>query len=154
MPALTRRRDPDANQETWLIHYDDIRVGSIAMRTGVPIDKDQWGWNVGFYPASDRGLRASGTAKTFDAARAIFDMAWQWLLPKFTEADFTDYRRHRAFDAWKRAMWDAGSNCRRRWRTVGQRASVVRRSESRIWKATSMPRTWRAHEVRRAPPLC
>jgi hypothetical protein len=107
MPALTRRRDPDANQETWLIHYDDIRVGSIAMRTGAPIDKDQWGWSVGFYPASDRGLRASGTAKTFDAARAIFDMAWQWLLPKFTEADFRDYRRHCAFDAWKRAMWDA-----------------------------------------------
>jgi hypothetical protein len=43
MPALTRRRDPDANQETWLIHYDDIRVGSIAMRAGVPADKDQWG---------------------------------------------------------------------------------------------------------------
>jgi hypothetical protein len=100
MPALTRRRDPDANQETWLIHYDDIRVGSIAMRTGVPVDKDQWSWSVGFYPASDRGLRASGTAKTFDAARAIFDMAWQWLLPKFTEADFTAYRRHRALDRW------------------------------------------------------
>jgi hypothetical protein len=98
MPALTRRRDPDANQETWLIHYDDIRVGSIAMRTGVPIDKDQWGWSIGFYPASDRGLRASATAKSFDAARAAFDMAWQWLLPKFTEADFTAYRRHRAFD--------------------------------------------------------
>jgi hypothetical protein len=108
MPALTRRRDPDANQETWLIHYDDIRVGSIAMRAGVPTDKDQWGWSVGFYPASDRGLRASGTAKSFDAARAAFDMAWQWLLPKFREADFTEYRRHRAFDAWKRAMWDAG----------------------------------------------
>ena len=106
MLALTRRRDSDDNQGTWLIHYDDIRVGSIAMRTGVPIDKDQWGWSVGFYPASDRGPRASG-AKTFDAARAIFDMAWQWLLPKFTEADFTAYRRHRAFDAWKRAMWDA-----------------------------------------------
>jgi hypothetical protein len=43
MPALTRRRDSDANQETWLIHYDDIRVGSIAMRAGVPADKDQWG---------------------------------------------------------------------------------------------------------------
>jgi hypothetical protein len=68
MLALTRRRDSDDNQGTWLIHYDDIRVGSIAMRTGVPIDKDQWGWSVGFYPASDRGLRASG-AKTFDAAR-------------------------------------------------------------------------------------
>jgi hypothetical protein len=75
----------------------------------VPVDKDQWGWSVGFYPASDRGLRSSATAKSFDAARAAFDTAWQWLLPKFTEADFTDYRRHRAFDAWKRAMWDAGS---------------------------------------------
>ena len=56
---------------------------------------------------ADRGLRASGTAKSFDAAPA-FDMAWQWLLPKFTEADLLEYRRHRAFDVWKHAMWDAG----------------------------------------------
>jgi hypothetical protein len=27
MPALTRRRDPDAQQETWIIHYGDVRVG-------------------------------------------------------------------------------------------------------------------------------
>jgi hypothetical protein len=33
-PTLTRRRDPDANQEIWLIHYDDIRVGSIVKRQG------------------------------------------------------------------------------------------------------------------------
>src|SRR6201993_5595882 len=103
MPALTRRRDPDAQPETWLIQYDDIRVDSIAMRTGVPADKDQWGWSVGFYPASDRGLRASATAKSFDAARAAFDTAWQWLLPQFPEADFAAYRRPRAFDQWKHA---------------------------------------------------
>jgi hypothetical protein len=59
-------------------------------------------------PGEPSRLRASGTAKSFDSARAAFDVAWQWLLPKFTEADFTEYRRHRAFDAWKRAMWDAG----------------------------------------------
>jgi hypothetical protein len=106
--TLTRRRAPDTDQETWLIHYGDIHVGSIVMRAGVPADKDQWGWSVGFSPAADRGLRASGTAKSFDAARAAFDVAWQWLLPKFTEADFTEYRQHRAFDAWKRAMWDQG----------------------------------------------
>src|ERR1700739_1744987 len=104
MPTLTRRRDADASQETWLIHYGDVRVGSMGMRTGVPIDKDQWGWSVGFLPASERGLRASGTAKSFDAARAAFDMACQCLLPKFTEADFTAYRRRRAFDQWKHAM--------------------------------------------------
>src|ERR1700751_3383245 len=103
MTALTRRRDPDANQESWLVYYVDIQVGTIAMRAGVPADKDQWGWSVGFDPASHRGLRASGTAKSFDAAREAFDVAWQWLLPKFTEADFRDYRRHRAFDAWKHA---------------------------------------------------
>jgi hypothetical protein len=46
MPALTRRRSPDARQETWL--------------------------------------------------------------PKFTEADFNEYRRQRAMDPWKRATWKAG----------------------------------------------
>src|ERR1700747_161410 len=108
MPTLTRRRDPDANQETWLIHFDHIRDGIISMRAAVPAGKDQWGGNVGLLSASERGLRASGTAKWFEAARAAFDVAWQWLLPKFTEADFAEYRRHRAFDAWKHQMWDAG----------------------------------------------
>jgi hypothetical protein len=33
MATLTRcRGDPDADQETYLIHYDDIRVGSIVKR--------------------------------------------------------------------------------------------------------------------------
>jgi hypothetical protein len=59
-------------------------------------------------PASHRGVRATRTAKSFDAARTTFEAAWQWLLPKLTEADFTEHRRHRAFKAWKHAMWDAG----------------------------------------------
>jgi hypothetical protein len=29
MPALTRRRDPDA-RECWLIYYGDVHVGTIA----------------------------------------------------------------------------------------------------------------------------
>jgi len=29
-------------------------------------------------------------------------------LPKFTEADFNEYRRQRAMDAWKRVTWEAG----------------------------------------------
>jgi hypothetical protein len=49
-----------------------------------------------------------GTAKSFDAARTTFEAACQWLLPKLTEADFTEWRRQRAWDAWKQAMWDAG----------------------------------------------
>jgi hypothetical protein len=31
---LTRRRSPDARQETWLIHYGDVRVGTILITFG------------------------------------------------------------------------------------------------------------------------
>jgi hypothetical protein len=108
MPSLTRGRSPDAEQESWLIHYGDIQVGTISERAGVPADADQWSWSVGISPASYRGLHASGTAKSFDAARETFDAAWQCLRPRLTEADFTDRRHHHALDQWKRAMWDAG----------------------------------------------
>jgi len=48
--ALTRSRDPDAPQETWLIFYGDVRVGAIAERTGNPPGTDGWQWHCGFYP--------------------------------------------------------------------------------------------------------
>jgi hypothetical protein len=47
MTALTRRRSPDALQETWQVHYGDVRVGTIAMRSGTPADTDPWGWSCG-----------------------------------------------------------------------------------------------------------
>jgi hypothetical protein len=46
MPALTRRRSTDAPEE--------------------------WGWDCGFYPGSHPGEHQSGTAATFDQARADF----------------------------------------------------------------------------------
>jgi hypothetical protein len=53
MPALTRRRDPDARQECWRVFYDGVDVGAIALRTGCPVDVDQWEWRCGF-PAMNR----------------------------------------------------------------------------------------------------
>ena len=81
MHALTRCRSPDADPETWFVNYVVVRVGIIGRRAGVPADAGQWCWAVGFDPAADHGLRASGTAKTFEAARAVFDLAWQWRCP-------------------------------------------------------------------------
>jgi hypothetical protein len=52
MPALTRRHDPDARQETWLINYGDVRVGTIAERVGNPTGTPHWQWSCGFYPGS------------------------------------------------------------------------------------------------------
>lgn len=72
MSTLTRRRDPDARQEGWLIHCGDVHVGSIVLRSGNPIGSDPWQWRCGFYPGSNPGDWASGTAPTFDCARAAF----------------------------------------------------------------------------------
>jgi hypothetical protein len=81
---------------------------TIGIRSGNPTGGDQWSWSCGFYPGSNPGDATNGTATSFDAARAAFESAWCVFLSKRTEADFLEYRRHRASDAWKRAMWDAG----------------------------------------------
>jgi hypothetical protein len=47
MPALTRRRYPE-RPDRWHVYYGDVHVGTIAIRAGVPVDVDQWGWDCGF----------------------------------------------------------------------------------------------------------
>src|SRR5579871_5979330 len=108
MPSLTRRRDPDARQERWRVYYGDVRVGTIGMRSGVPVTVDQWCWSVGFYPMSHRGEREDGTAPDFSKARAGFDVAWSRLLPKITETELAEHRQERAWNEWKYRMWDCG----------------------------------------------
>jgi hypothetical protein len=108
MPALTRRRDPDRAGECWLIYYGDVRVGTIAIRTGNPDATDGWGWHCGFYPGSKPGECTSGTAATFNKARAAFEASWRVFLSKHTEADFQEWRDQRDWTARKYAMWEAG----------------------------------------------
>ena len=47
MSELTRRRDTTRNEETWLIFLDDVHIGTIGRRAGVPTDAEQWGWRCG-----------------------------------------------------------------------------------------------------------
>ena len=107
---LTRRRDPDRHRKCWHIYYGDTRVGTIAEeRAGVPVDADQWEWRVGFYPLNQRpGRHVGDSAATFDQARAAFEEAWRAYLPRCTEPDFAEHRRHRAFTSWKYKMHDEG----------------------------------------------
>jgi hypothetical protein len=107
MSSLTRRREKDRHQECWHVFYDDVRVGTITERAGVPVDVDQWGWTCGFHPVSHH-FHLSGTAATFDQAREAFASAWNRYLPKCTAEDFEANRYQRAATAWKYAMWDAG----------------------------------------------
>jgi len=108
MPTLTRRRDPNSRDEAWLIFYGDVHAGTIGMGSYNPTGGDQWTWQCGFYPGSNPGDASNGTATNFDAARLAFKSAWSVFFSKRTEADFQEYRRHRASTAWKYAMWDAG----------------------------------------------
>ena len=108
MPALTRRRNPDAPQETWHVYYCDVRIGAIAIRSGNPADTDPWAWSCGFYPGSHPREYTSGIAATFDQARAAFEAAWRVFLSHRTEADFQEWREQRDWTARKYAMWEAG----------------------------------------------
>jgi hypothetical protein len=108
MPALTRRRFPE-RPDCWHVYYGDVHVGEIAIRPGVPVHVDQWGWNVGFYPLNHHGKSRGDTAETFEAARDAFEAAWRTYVPLCTEADFAEHRRQRAFTAWKYRMHDTGT---------------------------------------------
>src|SRR5450631_480193 len=56
MAELTRRRYPE-RPDCWHVYYGDVRVGTIAVRVGIPHDEDRWAWICGFYSgASIRGL--------------------------------------------------------------------------------------------------
>ncbi|WP_456638532.1 hypothetical protein [Bradyrhizobium sp. USDA 10063] len=110
MPVLTRRRDLDARQESWLIYFGDVHVGTVRRRSGKPTDTDPWQWRCGFYPGSNPGDGASGTAATFVSARAAFEAAWAIFLLKRTEADFEAWRRQHDWTARKYAAWARGEN--------------------------------------------
>jgi len=36
MPALSRRRSPDAHDECWHVYFGDVHVGMIGVRTSIP----------------------------------------------------------------------------------------------------------------------
>jgi hypothetical protein len=100
MPVLTRRADPH-RADCWLIHYGDVRVGSVARAAGTPNAQTQWKCLIGFYPGP--GDQRGGTADTFEAARAAFEAAWQniaaraaALIEKFNAAGISVSPHHTA----------------------------------------------------------
>jgi hypothetical protein len=108
MPALTRRRSPEAREECWHIYFGDVHVSTIGIRAGIPHDKDPWGWSCGFYPGSDPGEYQYGTASDFNQARADFEAAWRVFSVKRTEDDYQAWRDQRDRTAAKYAAWERG----------------------------------------------
>ncbi|UFW48504.1 MULTISPECIES: hypothetical protein [Bradyrhizobium] len=69
MNTLTCGRSDNPHGETWHIYFNDVRIGTIGERAGVPVHADQWAWSVGFYPGMEPGTQRSGIASSFNAAR-------------------------------------------------------------------------------------
>jgi hypothetical protein len=101
MPALTRKRAND-RPETWHIHFADVRIGVIVARVGAPPGSDQWQWcaGLGLKPRDQR----SGTAATFDQARAAFATAWADL--RATPSDLDAWRDQQAWTVEKYRRFD------------------------------------------------
>jgi hypothetical protein len=119
MPALTRRRSPDAREDCWHVYYGDVRVGTISIRTGAPHDEDPWSWACGFYPCSHPAECTQDTAATFDQARADFETAWRVFLSNRSEADFQAWRDQRDWTAEKYRRFDRHERMSPDWRAGG-----------------------------------
>jgi len=52
MPELTRRRSLDASEECWHVYYGNVRVGTIAIRTGIPLTRIREAGLVASIPAA------------------------------------------------------------------------------------------------------
>src|SRR4030081_1561217 len=128
MPELTRRRSTDAREECWHVYYGDVHAGTIAIRVGNPHDTDPGEWCCGFYPGSHAGEHESGTAASFDEARADFEQAWRAFQSKRTEADFQAWREARDWTARKYALWDARKRLDDRYRAGRRPPAACARS--------------------------
>src|SRR4051794_26668236 len=113
MSDLTRSRYHQ-RADCWHVYYNDVHVGTGARRVGNPHDINPSQWNCGFYPGSHPGEHQTGTAGTFDQARADFGQAWQISLSKWTEADSQEGQDDKAWTAEKYRRFDRREReCRR-----------------------------------------
>jgi len=85
-----------------------MHAGTLAIRSGNRHDTEPWEWRCGFYWGSDPGESTSGTAETFEQARAGFEAAWRVFLSNRTEVDFHAWLDQRDWTERKYALGDAG----------------------------------------------
>ena len=150
MPALTRRRDPDANQETWLM------TSVSAASPCAPACRPTRTSGAGVSGSIRRQIAACARARppshsTQPAPPSTWRGSGCSPSSRRPISQHTGATAHSINGSTPCGM--RASSCRRRSRMAGRPASVARRSELRMWRVTSTPRTRRAHEIHRAPPL-
>lgn len=100
---------------------------------------DPWQWRWGFYPEPDPGECTSGTAASFESARAAFTVEWAVFLSKRTEADLKD--------CWQERDWTASSYSLATSSGVDQHAAGARPTPAAIYVKRLI---WFAHNEEEA----
>jgi hypothetical protein len=77
---------------------------------------EPWEWHCGFYPRSRPDECTTGTAETFDRARAEFKAACRVFFANRAEADFQVWRDREAWTAEKYRRFDRGERMTPDWR--------------------------------------
>jgi hypothetical protein len=140
MPGLTRRHDPDARQETWLINYGDVRVGTIAERVGKPNRNASLAMVLRLL-SREPSPRVHPAARPRASRRPGAPLRWLGRSSLGTAPKPIS----RSTGAVGPAMLGnapcgmLGSNSRHRSPTAGRRAFVARRSASPTWIGTCTP---------------
>jgi hypothetical protein len=108
-----------------------------------------------FYPGSHPRECTSGTAATFDQARAAFEAAWRVFLSHRTEADFQEWRDQRDWTARKYAMCEGGERLPSQGPTSIMRCTCRESFDSHRLDESliHVPHLSAAHEIRRTEPL-
>jgi hypothetical protein len=104
MTDLTLRRAPD-HPNHWHVYFGDVRVGYIGEQPRVPNDRNQWGWECGFFPGGPKSK--GGDGPDFEACKQAFQRAWNEMLPHVSEQGLEESREHRDWTAWKYRMHDS-----------------------------------------------
>lgn len=91
------------------------------------------------YAEVDAAECTSGTAATFESARAVFLAAWAVFLSKRTKADFEERRQERDWTARKYAPWQRGEKVRRRCAQRGSQPRCASSSQAVIERQMAIP---------------
>ncbi len=120
--------------------YDDVRIGTISIRSGVPVGVDQCGWSCDFVLALARGRERGRHRAELRLRAGGLAAAWPRLLPNITEAHLTENGRKRAMTAWKYRMRGARGRLPTQELAANRGASAARRSGLRMWRPTCFER--------------
>jgi hypothetical protein len=134
MPELTRRGSPDAPDECWHVFYGDVRVGTIALRTGMPPGKVLGAGHAASIPAAIPANARTAPRPRSPRPAPTSRQRGGYFCQNRTEADFQAWRDQRDWTAEKYRRFDRGERMPPDLRQLPKAEYKAARSGRQQWK--------------------